>query len=304
MTRLKSRALLVVLCVLNGCATPPGKPQSAASDEAMPCPADPGWNDPAPPQHLHGNTWYVGTCGISAILLASPEGHVLIDGATERAGPLIAANIRALGFRVEDVCYILNSHEHLDHAGGIAQLQREPGAPVLARAPAIAVLERGQGDRSDPQFLSAGAFPPVASVREIADGEVVTLGAIALTAHPTPGHTPRGTSWTWASCEAHRCLQIAYVDSLTAMSDDEYRYTDEAQHPGVLSAFRQTLATVAALPCDILLTPHPSASQLWSRMGPRATRPLVDDGACRGYAGYAARQLNARIAQERTGASP
>ena len=59
------------------------------------CPADAGvmdgWNDRAPPRKVFGNTWYVGTCGITALLVTSPQGHVLIDGATAPAGPAIAA---------------------------------------------------------------------------------------------------------------------------------------------------------------------------------------------------------------------
>ncbi|HZV39192.1 MAG TPA: MBL fold metallo-hydrolase, partial [Pseudoxanthomonas sp.] len=70
-----------------------------------------GWNDRAPPQRIFGNTWYVGTCGISALLVTSPQGHVLIDAGTEKAAPLVEANIRALGFEPRDVKFIVGSHE-------------------------------------------------------------------------------------------------------------------------------------------------------------------------------------------------
>jgi metallo-beta-lactamase class B len=39
------------------------------------------------------------------------------------SAPRIAANIRALGFRLEDVNLIFKSHSQFDHAGGIADLQ-------------------------------------------------------------------------------------------------------------------------------------------------------------------------------------
>lgn len=268
------------------------------------CAADAGWNDPAKPMRLYGNTWYVGTCGLSAILITSPEGHVLIDGATGKAAPIIEENIAALGFKLKDVRYILNSHEHLDHAGGIAQLQRDSGATVVARSQAAIILEQGKSDRSDPQFLTTGPFPGVASVRRIEDRETVVVGPIKLRAHATPGHTQGSTSWTWQSCQSGRCLDIAYADSLTALSDEVYRYSDEAAHPGVLAAFRKTLVTVTGLPCDILLTPHPGASDLWSRVGSEATAPLVDPAACRRYAATASTHLDARIVKERTGSNP
>ncbi len=262
------------------------------------CSADPGWDDPATPRRLHGNTWYVGTCGISALLVTSPEGHILIDGATPKGGEQIMANIRALGFRPEDVRAIVFSHEHRDHAGGLALLQQATGAPVYARAPAVETLQRGASDRGDPQFLVLEPFPAVGNVRAISDDQVVRVGPLALQAIPTPGHTAGGTSWTWRSCDGPDCRQLVYADSLTAISDDEYRYSDEVAHPGVVARFRQTLARVADLQCDILVTPHPGASQLWSRLGPGATQPLVETGACRAYARAATDRLDKRLADE------
>lgn len=273
---------------------------AAASDAKRPapivCKEDAGWDDPATPLRIHGNTWFVGTCGISAILVTSNQGHVLIDGGTEKGAALIEANIRALGFDPHDVKLILNSHEHNDHAGGLAGLQRATGADVAVRAPTLAVLRRGKNDRSDPQFLVLDAFPAVARLRTVEDGELISVGELRLTAHATPGHSPGGTSWTWTSCVGSNCRRIAYVDSLSAISDDKYRYAD---HPAYLAAFRRTLKAVAALPCDVLLTPHPGASDMWARLGPAANSPLVEADACKTYAANAAARLDARLAKER-----
>jgi metallo-beta-lactamase class B len=201
--------------------------------------------------------------------------------------------------RLRDVRVILNSHAHLDHAGGIAELQRDTGARVVARESGAHALAQGHGDRDDPQFASAKPFAPVANVHAIGDGETLTLGDIAITAHATPGHTPGSTSWTWDACEGTHCLHVAYADSLSAISDDDYRYGDDAAHPGVAAAFRASIDRVAALPCDILITPHPDASDLWQRVGASASRPLVDSGACRGYAERARTNFEKRLAKER-----
>ena len=300
--RYRSPVFLLAVIASSASAALPVPATAPSSGKA--CAADAGWNDPAEPRQIHGNTWYVGTCGLSAILITSPEGHVLIDGATEKAAPMIEESIAALGFKLADVRYILNSHEHLDHAGGIARLQRDSDAIVIARDQAAVILEGGKSDRNDPQFLTTGPFPPVSPVRRIADGETIVLGPITLQAYATPGHTQGSTSWTWQSCQSGHCLDIAYADSLTAISDGIYRYGDEAAHPGVLAAFRKTLDTVAALPCDILLTPHPGASNLWSRVGSEATAPLVDPAACRRYAATASTNLDTRIVKERTGSNP
>ncbi len=279
----------------------PGYAAASPAKEKFPpivCSAEPGWNDPATPQRLHGDTYFVGTCGISALLITSPQGHVLIDGATPQAAAQIVSNIRALGFKPEDVRRILFSHEHFDHIGGLAELQRASGAPVLSRAPAVAALKRGGSDRTDPQFLDLKSFAPVTNVQTLADDGIVSVGSLALQAIATPGHTPGGTSWTWRSCQGDDCRQIVYADSLTAISDKEYRFSDDAAHPGYLAAYRQSLQRMTGLRCDILLTPHPSASRMWSRIGTAADAPLADSSACRAYADTAGKRLDARLADE------
>lgn len=277
---------------------------SIASSGTTQCPAKPSWDDPSRPAHVFGNTWYVGTCGITSILITSPKGHILLDGATEKAAPLIEANIRALGFKVEDIHFILSSHEHLDHAGGIARLQKDSGATVVAREPAATTLERGTNDRRDPQFGVLGDFSPIGKVRRIVDGEALSIGGVTLIAHATPGHTIGSTSWTWKSCESGDCQNMVYADSLTAVSADDYRFSDEQAHPEVVATFRKTFKAVTDLPCDILMTPHPGASHLFARLGPGATEALIDPSACARYAESAASYLDARLAKENRDSKP
>ncbi|MFT4256882.1 MAG: subclass B3 metallo-beta-lactamase [Pseudoxanthomonas sp.] len=287
-------ALLALLAIASGTHAADAVPACPASTDAMD-----GWNTRAPPRKIFGNTYYVGTCGISAILVTGKRGHVLIDGATEPAGPLIAANIEALGFKLKDVKFIVNSHEHFDHAAGIAHLQRATGATVLAREPALAMLRSGHSDRHDPQFLELPPSPPVANVKPLAGGQTVRVGQLALTAHATPGHAPGGTSWTWRSCEGTRCLDFAYADSVSAISDKQYRYTD---HPDYVVAFRKGLDTMASLPCDVLLAPHPLGSNLFARM--EGTAPLTEAGACKRYAETGRNNLRNRLQAEQDGKAP
>ena len=306
------------LCLLAGlalagaaCAVPTVPPAQAtstptstvksASAKLLPtaCADDAGWSAPTAPRHVFGNTWFVGTCEIAALLITSPQGHVLIDAATDEAAPHIEAGIRAVGFRVEDIRLILNTHEHLDHAGGIGRLQRDSGAEVLARGVAAEVLTRGRSDRRDPQFEVLDPFPPVARVRAVSDGEVVKLGEIAISNLPMPGHTPGGSGWAWRSCEGATCRDIVFSDSLTAISDDRYRYGD---HPEMVAAMRRTFDTLAAQRCDILITTHTRSSDLLARLDGR--KPLVDTGACKAYAAQGRDGLAKRLAEERMRSTP
>lgn len=272
-----------------------GPARVAGAALAAACRDRDGWAEAAPPARIFGNSWYVGTCGISAILVASPQGHVLIDSGPAEAVPSILANIRALGFDPRDIRLIVGSHEHLDHMGGFAALKAATGAQVAVREPARAVLERGAPDPADPQFGAIAPMPIVGVDRVLADGEAVTVGALALTAIATPGHTDGGTSWSWRSCEGVRCASLAYVDSLSAVSADGYRFSD---HPARVAPYRATFARVAAMRCDILMTPHPSASNLFERLAGRA--PLIDRDACARLSLTMRARLDERLARERT----
>lgn len=261
------------------------------------------WNAPQKPLHVYGNTWYVGPHGLSALLVDTGQGLALFDGALPESAPQIEAHVRELGFRLRDIKWILNSHAHGDHAGGIAALAAASGAQVLASAAGARELAHPGADRDDPQFGTLPAYPPVPQVRVLRDGETVQLGKLAVTAHYTPGHTAGSTSWTWTSCEGARCLRMAYADSLTAVSAPGYRFVD---HPAYVANFRKAFAVAAALPCDVLLTPHPDASGFWEkvarRKSPTDAAPFVDANACRDYAAGAARNLDARLAKERAAA--
>lgn len=251
------------------------------------------WNKPAPPVRIHANTYLVGSCGISSILIVGSDGDVLIDGGTEQDADLIANNVRALGYRMQDIRFILTSHEHYDHVGGIAELQRLSGATVVTSAPAAPVLRSGVPSADDPQVGLAKRFPAVEVGRIVRDGEGVLLGNVMVTAIATPGHTPGAMSWRWVSCDGGVCRTIVYADSLNPISNDSYRYSD---HPTVVSAFRASIAKIADSPCEILLTPHPSASQMPERLA--LGRPLLDTDACKNYAAGKTKALDDRLAKE------
>jgi hypothetical protein len=134
--------------------------QAPAKDS--PCRTCAEWNQPQTPFRIYGDTYYVGPHGLASILIVSPQGDVLIDGALAESAPQIAANVRALGFRIEDVKLIVISHVHFDHAGGVAELQRMSGARVIANPWSAAVLKSGEVAKDDPQFGDIRPIDPAA----------------------------------------------------------------------------------------------------------------------------------------------
>lgn len=253
------------------------------------------WDKHAPPFRIYRDTYYVGTCGIAAILITDNEGHVLIDSGTEAGADVVMANVAALGFDLQDVRYLLYSHEHFDHVGGMAKLQRATGALVVASKAAEPVLTSGEDSLADPQHGMHEPFEGVAVGRIMATGDVLQLGGTTIRAIETPGHSPGAMSWHWQECR-ERCENIVYADSLSPISRDDYRFGD---HPEYVAAYRAGLVAFGREDCTVLLTPHPSHSRMIRRMQAGAlienapgTRP------CARYAGGKLLDLETRLSNE------
>jgi metallo-beta-lactamase class B len=257
------------------------------------CAGKQGWSDPAPPIRIFANVYDVGTCGVVVLLIAGPRGHILIDGGTAEAGPDVARNVERLGFKLTDIKLMLASHEHLDHVGGTAELQRLTGAKLMVMPEAEYAVASGLLAADDPQFGLYPPFPPARVDALLRDGQTVSVGPLKLTAHSTFGHVRGSTSWTWRSCERRTCYAIAYADSATAAAAPGYRFSD---HPDHVERFRASLRKIGRLRCDILITPHPAVSNLYARLAGEA--PLVNRQACADYATAAAGKLDERLASE------
>jgi len=255
--------------LLAACAAPAPEPapQTPLASEAQIVAAEheplsedwDSWNANVEPFTIIGNIHYVGVEGVSAYLITTQEGHILLDGGFAQTAPLIIANIERLGFRVADVRYLLNSHAHIDHAGGLARLQRASGAEMIASEADRGALEAGDF----PYGPSAGMrFPPIRIDRVIADGETLTLGGVTLTAHITAGHTPGCTSWTMdvagADGAAHRAL---FHCSATVAGQSLV----PPAYPSIVADFERTFGRFGAMDADVVLTNHPSFMELEAR---------------------------------------
>lgn len=282
-------ALIAAAAAPAALATPPPTRQQLAE-----------WTAPMEPFRIHGNTWYVGTRSLVAVLVTSDYGHVLLNAGTAASADAIAGNITKAGFKPTDVKAILVSHAHFDTVGGAARLQELTGAPLYARRPNDQVLRTGALTTDDPQHgMKLPAIPKAGLVWIVADEQLLGIGSNRFKAIATPGHSPGGTSWTWESCEGSQCLKMAYADSLTLVSREGYRFgTTE----GSLAQWQDSLRRIAELPCDILLTPRAEDSRLHERLAAKAAgnaAALADPNACRRYADDARARLEAAIAEKR-----
>ena len=132
------------------------------------------WNQPVKPFRIAGNLYYVGASDVTSYLIVTPQGHILLDSGLVETVPQIQQNVVQLGFRLEDVKILINSHAHYDHAGGLALLKRLTGAKLMAsEADAVLLAAGGKGD---PNFGDKLAFEPVKADRILHDGRQGGVG--------------------------------------------------------------------------------------------------------------------------------
>ena len=299
---LRSSSTGLVTLALAGCAggsvSPPA--ETRTSPETIPpaafaaaCEAWDDWDKPAPPFRVYGGTYYVGTCGISAILITSPEGHLLVDSGTRRGGELVAASIRELGFSLDDVRYLAHTQEHGDHIGGMGYLQESTGAQLVASPRARSVFETGVLHADDPQYVPEEPGEWLRVDRLVADGEALELGGKRVVAHFTPGHSPGAISWRWEECESAQCRTILFTDGMGPFSADGYRWTD---NPGYLADYRASVTWLENVEADICLAAHPSQVRLIERI---EAGMLVDPGECRRNGASIQERIDIIFAEER-----
>ena len=222
------------------------------------------WNRPEEPFRIIGNVHYVGAAGVSAFLFSTPEGLILLDGGLPETAPLIATNVEKLGFRMADVKYLLNSHAHFDHSGGLAELKRRSGATMVASAADAPALEAG-----------ASNSPPVDVGRVIEDGGTVSLGGTTLTANITPGHTRGCTSWSTTAREADRSYRVMFNCSVSIVD----RLVGNTSYPGIVTDYQRTFDRFRRSEADVFLSSHPSAfgmAEKRAKMKAGAANPFVD----------------------------
>lgn len=248
------------------------------------------WRQPIAPLQVADHTWYIGTAGLSALLVKTDDGAILVDGGMPQAAELLLANLGKLGVEPDDVRYIVHSHAHADHAGPLAALKRATGATLLSNAESAWLLARGGSD--DIHFGDGLLFPPVQADRLVHDGETVAVGGTALSVHFIPGHTPGSMAWTWADTRDGQPLRIVYADSLSAPG---YRLVDNPRLPRIVDDYRRSFDAVRALPCDMVIAPHPDAAG-WHPSDGKPPEP--DPEACRDYADTAQRNFDAELAKQ------
>jgi metallo-beta-lactamase class B len=208
------------------------------------------WNKPQKPFRVIDNIYYVGTAGVSAWLIFTLQGFILIDGGLPESAAQIEANIKTLGFDIKNVGLILNSHAHFDHAGGLARLKRDSGARLLVSEGDKPIIERGRVTFGP---SAANPFPRAKVDRVIRDGDTAMLGGVVLTAHVTPGHSPGCTNWTMPVVEGVTDHNVIFYCSMTTGGNP---LVNNKQYPAIAEDYKKSFARLKKIEADVLLAAH------------------------------------------------
>ena len=254
------------------------------------------WNRPVAPYRIAGPLYYVGMTGVTSYLVTTSAGHILVDGAFQESAPRILGNVRALGFRPEDVRALLSTHAHADHAGGLAEIRSLTGAPLYAGEADVALLARG--GRGDFAFGDEIPFPPVTADVAVKDGDQVKLGGVTVRAIATPGHTMGCTSWAFTIEDGGKPLRVVVIGGTSAPG---YRLVDNSKYPGIVGDYEKTFAKLKAEPAEIFLEGHGFAFALDDRRAGR--RPFVDPEGYRSRVAEAEKAFRDQLAKQRAEAS-
>jgi metallo-beta-lactamase class B len=228
-------------------------PGKVSDSPDRPCTRAPKqWNRPVRPFCIVSNLYYVGTAGISAYLVATPAGLILLNCGTSETAELVLENIRQLGFDPRQVKMLVGLHGHYDHVGGAAVvIKQATGAELLVGAADRTVVE--SGGRNDPQYGDTFAWPPAAVDRGLRDGEKIRLGGVELVVHATPGHTPGAITCTMEARQEEKQYHVVFAGSVSC---PDYTLVGNARYPGIREDFPRTFKTLKSLPCDMFLTEH------------------------------------------------
>ena len=242
-------------------------------------------NEPMPPVKVAEGVWWVGASDVASILIQSNKGLILIDGGYESTAPQILTNIRRLGFDPKQVKILLNTHGHLDHAGGLAQLKAATGAKLLVSSADGGLMRRG--GKGDFGLGDSAPYPAVKPDGGLRDGQKVKLGERTLTAHITAGHTRGCTTWTFPVQSSEggtlmtRQALVLCSNSVLPM----YKLAGEESYPGIAADYEKSYRFWRGAPCEVFLASHGSFFGLPAKRQKvsSSANPFVDPAGCKAY---------------------
>ena len=265
--------------------------------------ANADWTEPFPPFKIAGNLYYVGSKGLANYLIATPQGHILINSDLEQNVPLIRASVEKLGFKFTDIKILLISHAHWDHNAASDAIKKLTGAKYMVMEADVSVVE--SGGKTDFQYGKdpTALYAPTKVDRALHDGDEVKLGGAVLVAHLTPGHTKGCTTWTMKAQEAGKTYNVVIIGSPNV--NPGYRLVNNSAYPQIAADYEKMFRVLKSLPCDIFLGAHGSYFDLetkYAKMKESTPIALVDPEGYKKFVAEKEQAFRTELAKQRAAA--
>ena len=248
------------------------------------------WNKPFPAHKVVGNVYFVGSEQLGSFLIATPEGHILINSDYEETVPVIRAAVEKLGFKFTDIKILLGSHAHPDHMTGDALVKELTGAKVMAMEEDVPALNN---------IRPGGKAHPIDRV--LHDGDTVTLGGTTLVARLTPGHTKGCTTWTLKTTENGKTYDVVIVGSVSLNAAN---LAGSPTYPNIQEDFIKSFKVLRSLPADVFLGSHTGfyrMAEKYARLEKGEPNPFIDPAGYKALIDSSEQAFNARVQELKNG---
>ncbi|MFL6416584.1 MAG: subclass B3 metallo-beta-lactamase [Bryobacteraceae bacterium] len=246
------------------------------------------WTEPFPPHRVMGNVYYVGSKGLAAYLVTTPQGNILINSNLESSLPMIRQSVEKLGFKFSDTQILLISHAHWDHCAGSAGIIAATGAKYMVMDADVRDVETGGRENFHYRDSPKTFYKPAKVDRVLHDGDEVSLGGVTLVAHLTAGHTKGCTTWTLKVKDGGKTFNVVVVGSPNV--NEGYKLINNPLYPNIVSDYEHTFATLKSLPCDVFLGAHGdyyNLAEKYPKLKAGGANPFIDP---EGYHQYVAKR--------------
>ena len=218
--------------------------------------------DPFP---IAGNLYYVGNLWCASHLIDTGDGLILLDVPCASGYPGLLYNIQKLGFRVDDIKYIIISHAHTDHYGCVnALVHRTHAKTFLGAVDAQDMLSHPERTKR----LDAGLGPynePFVPDVQLQDGDIVELGNTKIRCVLTPGHTIGVMSHFWDMTHQGQTIHVGIYGGSGYGSLSTEGLKKFGLPLSMQQTFLDSIQKVWDEPVDLMLGNHPFHSDEYQK---------------------------------------
>jgi len=127
----------------------------------------------------------------AAIYLINFGGHAaLVDAGCGYAHERLLRNIRECGVALEQIEFLLITHCHFDHTGGVSRLKEQLRCTIVAHELEAKYLEQGDDAVTAASWYDASIRPFTVDRKLSGAQEEILLGGRSIKAIHIPGHSP------------------------------------------------------------------------------------------------------------------